>query len=94
MPAVLPGPQRWVDMHCPSIDGQFLFLDPQWWDTHLLSAGAALVLREAAEAIESGRFDAFCAEIDAAGGWPPGLERLVRTLTVLAAESARASHPV
>lgn len=77
------GPCAWVEQHCPSIDGQFLFLDPQWWNTHLLSPGAALILREAALAIEERRFEAFLREIDDAGGWPPGLERLAQTLTLL-----------
>lgn len=89
MQALTTGPRRWVEEYCPSVDGQFLFLDPQWWDTHLLSEGAAIVLREAAAALESGQFDAFCAEIADAGGWPPGLERLVGTLAMLAPANAR-----
>ena len=34
------GPLAWIERYCPSLDGQFLFLDPLRWDTHLLSAGA------------------------------------------------------
>ena len=41
----------------PSTGG--FFLDPLRWDTHLLSAGAVIVLREAALAIEAGCFEAF-----------------------------------
>ncbi len=70
-------------MHCPSLDGQFLFLDPLDWKTHMLTEGAVIVLREAAAAIESGQFDAFLAEVGEAGGWPPGLERLAISLTTL-----------
>lgn len=76
-------PNSWLDANCPLIDGQFVFLDPLWWDTHLLSAGAVEVLRQAASAIESGAFDAFASEVEAVGGWPPGLERLARALTTL-----------
>lgn len=80
-----PGsPLRWLQSHCPSLGGQFLFLDPLWWDTHLLSEGAAVVLHEAAAAIEAGEFEAFRREIDAAGGWPADLEKLVLALSVLA----------
>lgn len=77
------GPRAWMDAHCPSLDGQFLFLDPLWWDTHLLSEGAVQVLRETAAAIEESRFDDFAREIHAAGGWPPGLERLAHSLSSL-----------
>lgn len=88
------GPLRWVEEHCPSLDGQFLFLDPQWWNTHLLSEGAVIVLREAAAAIEAGRFAAFCDEIREAGGWSPELAQLVETLTVLAPGTrAHPRHP-
>ena len=38
------GPLAWIERYCPSLDGQFLFLDPLRWDTHLLSAGAVIVL--------------------------------------------------
>lgn len=62
------------------MDGQFLFLDPVSWQTHLLTPGAALVLREAALAIEEGRFDAFLAEIEEAGGWSPELAFLAQSL--------------
>jgi hypothetical protein len=72
-----------MEAHCPSLDGQFLFLDPLWWDTHLLSGGAVEVLLEAAAAIEESRFDEFLGEIRAAGGWPPGLERLAHSLSSL-----------
>lgn len=65
------------------MDGQFLFLDPVCWQTHLLTEGAALVLREAALAIEEARFDAFRDEVVQAGGWPPMLEQLVNTLRSL-----------
>lgn len=81
-----------MECYCPSLDGQFLFLDPLFWDTHLLSEGAVTVLREAAAAIEDGSFAAFQADIGAAGGWPPDLERLVRALASLADGSA-ASRP-
>lgn len=77
------GPVVWMERYCPSLDGQFVFLDPLWWDTHLLSAGAVTVLREAAAAIEDGDFDAFEADIRAAGGWPSGLERLALALASL-----------
>lgn len=77
------GPRAWMDTHCPSLDGQFLFLDPLWWDTHLLSEGAVQVLLEAAAAIEESRFDEFVDEVSAAGGWPPGLERLAHSLSSL-----------
>lgn len=62
------------------MDGQFLFLDPVSWQTHLLTPGAALVLREAALAIEEYRFDAFLAEIEEAGGWSPELAFLAHAL--------------
>ncbi|MFT3757417.1 hypothetical protein [Thauera sp.] len=78
------GPSAWLDQYCPSLDGQFLFLDPLWWDTHQLNEGATLVLREAAEAIEKGSFDDFQQDVESAGGWPPGLEKLARTLMILA----------
>lgn len=71
---------RWLDEYCLSLDGQFVFLDPVFWQTHLITEGAALVLREAAQAIEEQRFDTFCEEVAAAGGWPPALEWLARTL--------------
>lgn len=66
------------------MDGQFLFLDPVAWQTHLLTAAAAAVLEEAAQAIEQGAFAAFVDDVEAAGGWPPGLEFLARSLTTLA----------
>jgi hypothetical protein len=72
--------QAWLAQHCPSLDGQFVFLDPLWLDTHLLSAGAATVLQEAAAAIDHGDFDRFCADIAELGGWPPGLEALALSL--------------
>lgn len=81
------GPRTWVQTHCPSLDGQFLFLDPLEWKTHLLTEGAVVIVREAAAAIESGQFDSFLAEVAEAGGWPPGLERLVHSLTALEAVS-------
>ncbi|MDI3490807.1 MAG: hypothetical protein PWP11_2084 [Thauera sp.] len=77
------GALAWLQEHCPSLDGQFLFLDPLWLDTHLLSEGAVLILREAAAAIDDGRLSAFEHEIADMGGWPPGLERLVRSLATL-----------
>ena len=70
----------WMDSNCSSLDGQFLFLDPVWWNTHLLSEGAVQVLREAAVAIESRRFDEFLQDVEAAGGWPSGLEHLAQAL--------------
>lgn len=76
-------PCAWMNAHCPFLDGQFVFLDPLWWDTHLLSKGAVQVLREAASAIESGEFDAFVHDVKAAGGWPPGMERLTLALASL-----------
>lgn len=82
------GPVAWMERYCPSLDGQFVFLDPLWWDTHLLSAGAVTVLREAAAAIEDGSFDSFQTDIHAAGGWPAGLERLARALASLADDAA------
>lgn len=71
------------------MDGQFLFLDPVAWRTHLLSEGAVLILREAATAIESGTYECFVAEIEQAGGWPPELEQLVASLRTLAGEKKR-----
>ncbi|TAH45791.1 MAG: hypothetical protein EYC67_09965 [Betaproteobacteria bacterium] len=79
------GPRNWMQRYCPSVNGQFLFLDPVSWETHLLSKGAVLILSEAADAIEEQRFDAFLAEIAQAGEWPPGLEFLARSLTTLPA---------
>ena len=76
-------PSNWLDLNCPSFDGQFLFLDPVWWNTHLLSEGAVQVLCEASAAIESGRFADFLKEVEAAGGWPPGLESLAQALATL-----------
>lgn len=72
-----------MNAYCPLLDGQFVFLDPLWWDTHLLSKGAVHVLREAAGAIETGAFEAFMCDVEAAGGWPPGLERLAHSLASL-----------
>lgn len=76
-------PRAWMAINCPPLDGQFLFLDPLWWDTHLLSAGAVEVLTQAAEALEESRLGEFIEEVQAAGGWPPGLERLVSALASL-----------
>lgn len=75
--------KSWLDRYCPQLGGQFLFLDPVSWRTHRISAGAVRVLHEAAEAIESGCFEDFLAEVEQAGGWPPGLEFLVRSLETL-----------
>lgn len=77
------GPRIWLKHYCPSLDGQFLFLDPLSWETHLLTEGAVVVLREAAAAIEEGRFEAFLDEVADAGGWPPGMEFLARSLATL-----------
>jgi len=78
-PAVL----FWLDRYCPSVDGHFLFLDPISWQSFELTEGAVIVLREAASAIEQERFNDFLFEVREAGGWPPGLEFLVRALTEL-----------
>ncbi len=78
-----PTPREWLQRYCPSLDGQFLFLDPVSWQTFQLTEGAVTVLHEAAAAIEQGRFDAFLTEVADAGGWPVGLEFLARTLTTL-----------
>lgn len=78
-----------MERYCPSLDGQFLFFDPLFWDTHLLSTGAVAVLHEAAAAIEDGSFAAFQADVRAAGGWPPDLERLALALASLADDGAR-----
>ncbi|AMO37307.1 hypothetical protein [Thauera humireducens] len=86
-------PRDWMNAHCPLLDGQFVFLDPQWWDTHLLSDGAVEVLREAARAIESDHFEAFLQDVEAAGGWPPGLERLAHALTTLPGRSTTKGQP-
>ncbi len=67
------------------MDGDFLFIDPVSWQTHRLTSGATLVLREAALAIEQNRYEAFVAEVEAAGGWPTELEFLAETLTTLCA---------
>ena len=76
-------PLIWLDQYCLSLDGQFVFIDPLSWQTHCLSEGAVTVLRAAAEAIESGDIEAFFDDVDAAGGWPPGLEFLVSSLSTL-----------
>lgn len=76
-------PCEWLTEYCPSLDGQFVFMDPLRWDTHLLSEGAVQILHEAATAFETGKFDAFLREVETAGGWPPGLEQLVLALTSL-----------
>lgn len=75
--------KTWLDRYCPQFGGQFVFLDPLSWQTHQLNESAVLVLLEAAEAIESGDFADFLHEIEQAGGWPPGLEFLVRSLATL-----------
>ena len=76
-------PNEWLQRYCPSLDGQFLFLDPVSWRTFQLTEGAVTVLQEAAAAIEQGRFDVFQDEVAQAGGWPAGLEFLARTLNTL-----------
>lgn len=76
-------PTSWLENYCPPLAGQFVFLDPVNWQTHQVSAGARLVLQEAALAIEDGRFEAFLLEVEAAGGWPPGLAFLAHSLTML-----------
>lgn len=78
-----PSPSEWLQCYCPLLDGQFVFLNPLSWETHLLTESAVLVLREAAASIEENRFDAFLDEVAEAGGWPPGLEFLARSLTTL-----------
>ena len=75
--------KAWLDRYCSQLVGQFVFLDPLSWQTHQLNESAVLVLLEAAEAIESGDFADFLHEIEQAGGWPPGLEFLVRSLATL-----------
>ena len=75
--------KAWLDRYCPQLGGQFVFLDPLSWQTHQRNESAVLVLLEAAEAIESGDFADFLHEIEQAGGWPPGLEFLVRSLATL-----------
>ena len=77
------GPCAWLARYCPQLDGQYLFVDPLRWETHLLTEGAVVVLNQAAEAIEQGAFDAFVAEVADAGGWPPGLESLASSLLTL-----------
>lgn len=76
-------PSRWLEDYCPSLDGQFLFLDPVSWQTFQLTEGAVTVLREAAAAVEQGRFDTFLTEVEEVGGWPSGLEFLARSLATL-----------
>ena len=78
--------KTWLARYCPQLGGQFVFLDPVSWQTHQLNADAYSVLEEAALAIEQQQFDAFLADVEAAGGWPPGLEFLVRSLTTLGEE--------
>jgi hypothetical protein len=58
------------------------------WQTHQLNADAFSVLEEAALAIEQQQFETFLTDVEAAGGWPPGLEFLVRSLTTLGKERA------
>lgn len=76
-------PLEWLDACCPSLDGQFLFLDPVSWQTFQLTEGDVTVLQEAADAIEQGRLEAFLIDVEEAGGWPSGLEFLVHTLATL-----------
>lgn len=90
--SVDPSPLRWLEDYCLSMDGQFVFLDPVSWQTHLLTEGAALVLREAALAIEEARFEAFRDEVAEAGGWPPALEQLANTLNSLHLPPDRCAH--
>ncbi|MBL8439215.1 MAG: hypothetical protein JNM61_13525 [Zoogloeaceae bacterium] len=78
-------PLAWLESYCPSLEGQFLFLDPVTWETYLIEPGAKLILDEAARAIEDSCFDAFVEEINEAGGWPPELEFLARGLATLSA---------
>jgi hypothetical protein len=85
---VLHTPSSWLRTYCPSLGGQFAFLDPVSWQPHQLNADAFSVLEEAALAIEQQQFDTFLADVEAAGGWPPGLEFLVRSLTTLGKERA------
>ena len=86
-------PTSWLTTTCLLIDGQFVFLDPLWWDTHLLSAGAVEVLRQAARAAESGELSAFSDEVDAAGGWPPALKQLAFALASLQQAGAGEGDP-
>ena len=79
------GPCFWMSCHCHPFGDQHLFLDPLFWQTHLLSDGAVTVLRHAAVAIEEKRFAAFLADVEASGGWPAGLEHLAHSLTTLGA---------
>lgn len=76
-------PGTWLSQYCLSLDGQYVFIDPLSWQTHCLNDGAVTVLRAAAEAIECGDFEAFIVDVEASGGWPPGLEFLVRSLASL-----------
>lgn len=76
-------PSAWLERYCPSLDGQFLFLDPVSWQTFQLTEGDVTVLQEAADAIEQGRLEAFLIDVEEAGGWPSGLEFLVHTLASL-----------
>ena len=85
-------PTSWLENYCPPLAGQFVFLDPVSWQTHLLTEGAALVLREAALAIEEARFDAFRDEVVEAGGWPPALEQLANTLNSLLPHPGGRAH--
>lgn len=78
-----------MNAYCPLLDGQFVFLDPVWWNTHLLSEGAVQVLREASIAIESGRFSDFLEEVEVVGGWPPGLQSLAQALADLQSHQYR-----
>jgi hypothetical protein len=87
---VRPTPRTWLQCYCPSLDGQFLFLNPLSWETHLLTAGAVLILQETAAAIEEDRFHDFVDEVAEAGGWPPGLEFLAHALTTLVDTGQRA----
>lgn len=82
-PPLSPAVHSWLDRYCPRIDGHFLFLDPISWQSFELTEGAVILLREAASAIEQERFDDFLLEIREAGGWPTGLEFLVRALAEL-----------
>ncbi|MCK0512094.1 hypothetical protein [Aromatoleum buckelii] len=85
-------PGEWLQRYCPVLDGQFVFLNPLSWETHLLTESAVLVLREAAVSIEENRFDAFLDEVAEAGGWPPGLEFLARSLTTLVDQKREAGQ--
>lgn len=83
-----PSSSQWITRYCPELSGQYLFIDPILWETHLISAGSKHVLAEASSASDSGTFDSFLLEIAGLGGWPRDLEYLARSVAILTDKAA------